>query len=484
MKSRVAKRKRYKKKKKSKINIDIAVVGMIVASILLAVLIYTQSGYLGKNLSPMLGGLIGSIKYIIPIGTFLIAIHLACDDKDYLGTKLVQYVVFLICVCIIMSVYELSRGNLNINDEFSDVISQAYLLGEKNIGGGAVGALVTIPLAKLLGTLGAVILAVGMAIMLLVFMFGIKPAELIASFVEEVQQRREDRLEEEEEEEEEEAEEIVVDQSPKKIKKRSQKKLNKKQKKSSIDIPLDDETVIPEIEDGQITIHNLGVEEKKKERKNHRNNEEVVDSVVEKTQPDVIEANLFATEQETKEEKTKEVLKLEHTLTVEDENYEFPPIQLLAKGETKTIRGGKKAITDNATRLQKTLYSFGVSAKVENVSVGPAITRYELKPAEGVRVSKIANLADDIALNLAAESIRIEAPIPGKQAVGIEVPNKENEVVHLRDILDTQEFAESNSKLAVGLGKDVAGNVVVTDIAKMPHLLVAGSTGSRKKCMY
>ena len=182
----MAKKRRYKKKKKNKINIDIAVVGMIVVSVLLAVLIYTQSGYLGKNLSPMLGGLIGSIKYIIPIGTFLIAIHLACDDKDYLGTKLVQYVVFLICVCVIMSVYELSRGNLNINDEFGDIMNQAYSLGEKNIGGGAVGALVTIPLAKLLGTLGAVILAVGMAIMLLVFMFGIKPAELIASFVEDV----------------------------------------------------------------------------------------------------------------------------------------------------------------------------------------------------------------------------------------------------------------------------------------------------------
>jgi len=165
---------------------------------------------------------------------------------------------------------------------------------------------------------------------------------------------------------------------------------------------------------------------------------------------------------------------------VEDETYEFPPIELLTEGGSKGMIGSKKAIADNATKLQKTLYNFGVSAKVENVSVGPAITRYELKPAEGVRVSKIANLADDIALNLAAESIRIEAPIPGKQAVGIEIPNKENEIVHLRDIIESDKFEGSKSKLAFALGKDVAGEEVVTDIAKMPHVLIAGSTGSGK----
>ena len=153
-------------------------------------------------------------------------------------------------------------------------------------------------------------------------------------------------------------------------------------------------------------------------------------------------------------------------MIVEDENYQYPPIEILSKGEKKTIKGGAKALTDVATRLQKTLYSFGVQAKVENVTVGPAITRYELKPAEGVRVSKIANLADDIALNLAAETIRIEAPIPGKQAVGIEVPNQEKEMVHLRDVLESDEFAESKSKMSVALGKDVAGKVAIADMAK------------------
>lgn len=140
----------------------------------------------------------------------------------------------------------------------------------------------------------------------------------------------------------------------------------------------------------------------------------------------------------------------------------------------------EKGINRYCSKTTKTLYSFGVSAKVENVSVGPAITRYEVKPAEGVRVNKIANLADDIALSLAAESIRIEAPIPGKQAVGIEIPNKENEVVHLRDIIETEEFVNHKSKLALALGKNVGGEAVIADVAKMPHVLIAGSTGSGK----
>ena len=188
---------------------------------------------------------------------------------------------------------------------------------------------------------------------------------------------------------------------------------------------------------------------------------------------------LFETQDEVKEDKTKEVLTLEHTLTVEDQNYEFPPMNFLNEGKSAT-KSSKKAITDTASKLQRTLHSFGVSAKVENVSVGPTITRYELKPAEGVRVSKIANLADDIALNLAAESIRIEAPIPGKQAVGIEIPNKEKDMVVLRDIIADEKFQEAKSKLAFAVGKDAAGEVIVTDIAKMPHVLIAGSTGSGK----
>ncbi len=192
------------------------------------------------------------------------------------------------------------------------------------------------------------------------------------------------------------------------------------------------------------------------------------------------ENNLFIQKEEEKEDKTKQVLQLEHTISVEEDNYIFPPVSFLAEAPKPSLKGGTKSLTETASKLQKTLYSFGVSAKVENVTVGPAITRYELKPAEGVRVSKIANLADDIALNLAAETIRIEAPIPGKQAVGIEVPNKEKEMVSLREVIESDAFVNNKSKLSVALGKDVGGEPAIADIAKMPHVLIAGATGSGK----
>ena len=184
-------------------------------------------------------------------------------------------------------------------------------------------------------------------------------------------------------------------------------------------------------------------------------------------------------EEEQKEDKSKEVLVLEHALTVEDENYKFPSINFL-KAEKHPTKLGQKAVTDAVNKLQKTLYSFGVSAKVENVSVGPTTTRYELKPDEGVRVSKIKNLANDIALSFATDSIRIEAPIPGKHAIGIEIPNPERGVVLLRDIIDSKEFKEAKSKLSVPLGKNMIGEVVLVNIEEMPHLLIAGNTGSGK----
>lgn len=456
----------YTKKKQNETRIDLAVVSMIIISILLAVLIYTSSGYIGKTLSPLLGGIMGWMKYILPIGTLAIAINLACEKKETLSPKLVQYGIFLACIAVIMCIYQISTGNIDMNKDFGNVLNQAYNLGEKNIGGGAIGAIVAIPVIQLLGMTGAVILAIGVAVIVLIFMFGIHPAKLITDAIENMEERKEERrnlsLEEDDEEEE-----LDKRERTKKIDKKA---LRRNSKKESIDIPLDD----------QITI-NLNDKPGKLKKYDHSGDDLLPLGMEEKnkTSPNELE-NIFKTEQEVKEEKTKEVLVLEHTLTSEDENYEFPPIELLSEGKAAGLKGGKKAIADNATKLQKTLYSFGVSAKVENVSVGPAITRYELKPAEGVRVSKIANLADDIALNLAAESIRIEAPIPGKQAVGIEVPNKETEMVHLRDILETDTFIDYESHLAFALGKDVAGNEVVTDIAKMPHVLIAGSTGSGK----
>ena len=458
------------RKRKKQLNINVVVAVMIIASILLAVLIYTNSGFIGEHLSPFLGGIMGYVKYILPIGVFVLAIYIAYQGETSWSKKIVQFSILLLCISIIMNVYEIYQGTVKIDGySLENIIHQFYNIGAKGSGGGAIGAVLTIPLINLFEKVGTIIIASGVIVALCVSMFGIDLVNRISDFIDGAEQRKESKKGNNSKKEDDSAERIIGLDERKETK--QERKLREK---------LEKEKAALDVEQLQINLNGQDIEKsklfdiEKEMKKNKRDKEE------KKQSPEFIEDPLFKKQEEQKEDKTKEVLQLEHTLTVEDENYEFPPMNLLSEGESKGIKGGKRALADTASKLQKTLYSFGVSAKVENVSVGPAITRYELKPAEGVRVSKIANLADDIALNLAAKTIRIEAPIPGKQAVGIEVPNEESEVVHIRDILETDSFKNHKSKLAFALGKDVSGDAIVTDIAKMPHVLIAGATGSGK----
>ncbi len=478
----MAKRKYNKKntktQKKKSSKMDLTVVGLILLSILLAVLIYGKSGVIGVKLNEILGGMMGIIKYILPIGIFAVSIKIACEDKQYLNTKLIQYAILLISISVLISVYQINTKELVIMDkDMSDIVKDAYMSGSQGGGGGALGAILAVPLAKLLSPIGAMILCIGIAVMFAVFTFGINISEMINNVVDKTEENRENKLERKQQLKE---ERLKMRQEKLQQQKATEKDMLRRQ-------ALQEDTTNEE----QIKINFGGRildEEETKGRKKYNHKEDDIVPLTKEAikeeqaniQPDVIENNLFKQEEEKKEDKTKEVLQLEHAMIVEDENYEYPPVEILSKPAKKALKGGAKALTDTAAKLQKTLYSFGVSAKVENVSVGPAITRYELKPAEGVRVSKIANLADDIALNLAAETIRIEAPIPGKQAVGIEVPNQEKQAVHLREVLESDEFQNNKSKLTVALGKDVAGDIQLADIAKMPHVLIAGSTGSGK----
>ncbi len=465
--AKTKKKKQTNQKKHKKMNLDTAVIILIVASILSAVLIYFKSGDMGKLLSDFLGGVFGIVKYLIPIGTFAIAINLIHDDKDYVVSKLIQYGIIICCICTVFSIYQISvPKSLNMNTDVNTIAERAFYLGSMNKGGGVVGAIIALPLIKLLGIAGTIILTIGLAAIFMVFMFGFKPTEFIANILEQIKQEKEHSEAQKNEglrHENKEHPETKKERKQREKEERRREALEVSQLQIDFDNDLSD---VKKYNHNSEDIVPLGI-------KNKVSNELRDD-------PEFIQGNLFKQEEEKKEDKTKEVLQLEHAMTVEDEHYEYPPVNLLSKNNKKGTKAGARALTDTAAKLQKTLYSFGVSAKVENVSVGPAITRYELKPAEGVRVSKIANLADDIALNLAAETIRIEAPIPGKQAVGIEVPNKEKEAVHLRDVIETEEFENNKSKLSVALGKDVAGQVVIADIAKMPHVLIAGSTGSGK----
>ena len=500
------KKRKYQKKKKE--NIDIKTISLMVFSVLLAVLLFANSGKLGQQLNDVLGGMIGWLRYVLPIGTFAIAIKIACNEKEdeYITHKLTQYAILLICIVVVMSVYQISQGNLEATGNLSQILKKAYTLGASDIGGGAIGTLAAVPLVRLLGNLGAVVLSIGVSIILFAFVFGIdisafisRTAENMLAKHEENKEIREERKQARYEEEEARRAEIL------KQRKQNAMAMQNSQMSTQVHTGIQPEQI-------KINLNGRAVEEQeekrgwglfKKKQKNPSEHQLSVTQIASSIDTSSIETkplrmkkniqeaeqfgneeqgqdNLFVQQEEQKEDKTKLVLQLQHTLVVEDENYVFPSVKLLSKSEKKALKGGTKALQDTAARLQRTLYSFGVQAKVENVSVGPAITRYELKPAEGVRVSKIANLADDIALNLAAETIRIEAPIPGKQAVGIEVPNKEKEMVPLRDVIESEEFQNNKSKLSIALGKDVAGNIVIGNIAKMPHVLIAGSTGSGK----
>jgi S-DNA-T family DNA segregation ATPase FtsK/SpoIIIE len=432
----------------------------------------------------------GGIKYIIPFGTLMLAFSLMRNRQKFVASKIVLLILFFICICSIFTIYQVSKGNLNIDCKFEEFISQGYNLGENSIGGGAVGAFVAFAFIKLLDLFGAALVSIGLAFILLIFTFNIHPSEIIADVVDVVEDRRQE--------------------NDIRAKEHEEKRLNRQKEREARILAAEKEAKEKQpapINENDWVYHfnNLTAEEDKKEDKKEEepkeekkhilsiiglNNKkeaekvEVVDKVpeppkAEDIQPDELNTNLFSETQEVKEDNTKQVLNLAHKTILEDDNYEFPPIQLLKKGES-TSKNSKKAVADTATKLQKTLYNFKAPAKVENISVGPAITRYELKPNEGIRVKRIADLADDIAYSLAAESIRIEAPIPGKQAVGIEIPNAVKEIVHFREIVDSTEFRDAKSKLSMGLGKDLSGDIIIADIAKMPHVLIAGATGSGK----
>ena len=493
----MAKKRKYHKRRTDD-TLTIKIIGTIVFSVLLAILLYTNSGLLGQKLNEVLGGMMGWLRYILPIGTFAISIKMACNEKEreneYISKKLMQYTILLICVAIVMSIYQISQGNLEISGDISQILKKSYVLGSSNIGGGAIGTLAAVPLVRLLGNLGAVVLSIGVSIMLFAFVFGIDISEIISNSVENWLVKHEERKNEKEElreqrYEEEEARRAEILKNRKNAKRETQsvaQNLSSKEMQDARNIEPEQIKInlnggaIENIEPAQEEKKGWGLFSRKKQKDEKEPQAKMSMTDFANSMDTNAIDNFFVQEEEQKQDKTKQVLQLEHTITVEEDNYVYPSVKLLARTPKKALKGGTKALQDTAAKLQRTLYSFGVQAKVENVSVGPAITRYELRPAEGVRVSKIANLADDIALNLAAETIRIEAPIPGKQAVGIEVPNKEKEMVPLRDVIESDEFKNNKSKLSIALGKDVAGNVVIGNIAKMPHVLIAGSTGSGK----
>lgn len=224
---------------------------------------------------------------------------------------------------------------------------------------------------------------------------------------------------------------------------------------------------LPDFSQSTIEAERINDEEKDKEKDN-----EVIES-------EAKDNEIISNETVVKEIKAKEAA-VPDRKKAEGKDYIFPPVTLLIKEQQTQSSGYEQYLKETALKLQQTLESFGVNVTITDISCGPSVTRYEMFPEQGTKVSKILSLTDDIKLNLAASDIRIEAPIPGKAAIGIEIPNKHNQTVHFRDLIESSTFEKFKSRLAFAVGKDIGGKTVVTDLAKMPHLLIAGATGSGK----
>ena len=244
----------HKKKKSS--NMDLAVISCFIIGVLLTILIYAETGTMGEILSPVLGGIIGIIKYIIPLGIIGISISLAKNDKDYLFSKVCQYIIFLSCIAAMMSIFQVSKGNLNVEAEFSNVLERAYELGTKNIGGGTIGTVLAYPLINLLGMFGAAVATTGIAIIMLVFTFGLRPAQFMLEILDLLEERKEERSLELEARREErlarirEQSKTELEQNHRMQHEKAAKP--KKQKKPKF-FTIDEE--MPEIDDDQITIN-------------------------------------------------------------------------------------------------------------------------------------------------------------------------------------------------------------------------------------
>lgn len=404
---------------------------------------------------------------VFPLLTMVITVLYSLKEQDtkLLLAKGAESVVMVLLISSCIHIFQNQPG-----DVFSQCVTESYNSASESFNGGLFGAVI----GWLLLTLGkapAVIVNILLIFVDFMFLSGItiiqflkgaaKPAK---ATYDKVQPVIEEKIEQ------------------------------RKRSKASIDVPLDEvapgeekpdkkqkskrksgETPqLQEAVETQKIIDEINAANAKNKAERESKKAKTIDEIVEK-------ASEESSDNDTDKEKF-EVTKEQMKASVED--YCIPPVSLLNLGKHASTKDVSGELKGNAQRLIETLHSFNVEATITDISRGPTVTRYELKPAAGIRISKITNLADDIALNLAATHVRIEAPIPGKAAVGIEIPNTVKNMVYMRELIETPEFSQQRSKLSAGLGKDIAGNCVYCDIVKMPHLLIAGTTGSGKSvCM-
>ena len=403
---------------------------------------------------------------VFPLLTMVITVLYSLKEQDtkLLLAKGAESVVMVLLISSCIHIFQNQPGEV-----FSQCVTESYNSASESFNGGLFGAVI----GWLLLTLGkapAVIVNILLIFVDFMFLSGItiiqflkgaaKPAKATYDKVqpvieEKIEQRKRSKA--------------SIDVPLDEVAPVEEKQNNKKSKRKSEEAPQLQEAV-----ETQKIIDEINAANAKNRAERESKKAKTIDEIVEK-------ASEESPENDADKEKF-EVTKEQMKASVED--YCIPPVTLLNLGKHASTKDVSGELKGNAQRLIETLHSFNVEATITDISRGPTVTRYELKPAAGIRISKITNLADDIALNLAATHVRIEAPIPGKAAVGIEIPNTVKNMVYMRELIETPEFSQQRSKLSAGLGKDIAGNCVYCDIVKMPHLLIAGTTGSGKSvCM-
>ncbi len=417
-------------------------------------------------------GIFGVTAYGYPILLGFIAVFYAMD-KFYgsITAKVIESTVLIVLISAAVDIFTAAPYN-----GFFEYLSAAYKSGQLLHSGGFLGALVSRPFS-LLGNPGSsitIVLVIFVMVMIITGTTLINLFKALAHPVKKIENHAEDNFN-------------------RRAEKNRESEEEHKRRMAQIDIPVDD---IPE----KRKVDTEGLEGKQKKVVETYNGisadgnietqddaievtQEKIDSALQETKNEIDKKKREKLDSKTRQDLIEEVenAQKENTISLTDDNgYKFPPISLLKPPVFENSAASGADLDTTAAHLVDTLRSFGVETRIVDISRGPTVTRYELQPCAGVKISKITNLADDIALNLAAAGVRIEAPIPNKAAVGIEVPNKNCNTVGVREIIDSPLFTSSKSKLTVALGKDIGGNAVVTDIAKMPHGLIAGATGSGK----
>lgn len=482
-KTRKTKAKAQLKSQETGIGEEIALVVLLVLAAFLFISNFGVGGVVGSFVSDVLFGCFGLFAYVVPV-LMLLVILFSLANKESLPAKIKVAGLILACLDLAACFHLVVMGKI---DSTKVVDIYAYCSDHRG-GGGVVGGLLANFLHNIFGFAGACLLLAGILVICMVMITGKSFVKVMSRGSQKAYESARDDMVRRRQ---------VSDQ--RKEERREQKEEQKKQRLEKKVSGVGADLLIPKNEGNG--LQEVAAEPETQEMPEIQEMSEIQEmpaipenacmpeeTIIGFDEDDLLKNALSRREleaekaQEAKARADAEVkMPTNESLQPETPAYQFPPLSLLkAPDKGNQPKEGKAWLQETAGQLQQIMEDFGVNATVTNVSRGPAVTRYEVQPAHGVKVSKIVALADDIKLNLAVPDVRIEAPIPGKAAVGIEVPNKENSMVMFRELVESEEFKKHKSKLAFAVGKDIGGKIMVSDIAKMPHLLIAGATGSGK----